>query len=270
MDGVLLQQDVAMLPHFNAERVDYSACDEVRMAFLRLAAQRLLTQSRSSPLLGHAFEAFCDREASWLDDWALFAALREENGHKPWREWPSDIAERESMAMANAMVRLDAEVDEHRALQFLFARQWMRLRAQAHTLGLRLVVEVPRQIPAESADAWACPALLHDEVSPESSDWWVRRLEHHAHRVDALRIHGGPLPAGLLQADYDAPLPILFGDGDSAGVPRVDLRECMMRGAEKDAAPAQGWRFSWDALTSEVEARLAALATTALCHVAAE
>jgi 4-alpha-glucanotransferase len=269
LDGVLLQQDVTMLPHFSADHVDSAACAEVRSAFLRLAAQRLLAQSRSSPLLGHAFESFCDREAGWLDDWALYAALRDEQAQMPWREWPNGLAEREPMAMANAMVRLDSEIDEHRALQFLFARQWLRLRAQAHAVDVRLIVEIPTRVAAESADAWACPSLLTDDGSAEFKSWWAKRLEHHLNRADLLRVRGGPLPVGMeaaLLESYHAPLPLITEETGKHPPNRMELRDMMGSSSPADEASSVNWRFSWDALTSDVEAKLAAFSTTALCH----
>ena len=265
LDGVLLRQDVAMLPHFNNARVDYESCAEVRTAFLRLAAQRLLAQCASSPLLGHAFEAFCDREAEWLDDWALFAALRDEHEGRAWQEWPSDIASRDSVALANAIVRLDTEADEHRALQFLFARQWLRMRAHAHDLGIRLMAELPLGVAEDSADAWACPALLKSADGPEALAWWRARLAHYGRRFDALRVPGGALPAAVLaalQADSDVPLPLLMETADDTCGPSVCLRELMAEVAPSAEAPAWHWRFTWDALTPEVEARLAGIPKT--------
>ena len=160
-DGVLLPADLAMLPAFSDDRVEFGPAIEVRTAFLKLAARRFVTQAASSPLLGHAFDTFCDRESSWLDDWALFAALKQENGMRCWTDWPRAVALREPAAMDEAMVRLSEEIDEHKALQFLFFRQWQRLQGRAHDLGIQLIGDIPIFAAHDSADVWAAPHLFH-------------------------------------------------------------------------------------------------------------
>ena len=160
-DGVLLPADLAMMPGFSEDRVEFGPVIEVRTAFLKLAARRFITQTENSPLLSHAFEAFCDREAAWLDDWALFAALKQENGMRCWTEWPRDIALREPEALAEAIIGLDSEVAEHKALQFLFFRQWQQLRGRAHELGISLIGDIPIFAAHDSADVWAAPHLFH-------------------------------------------------------------------------------------------------------------
>ncbi len=275
IDGVLLPQDLALLPAFNNERVDYGPATEVRAAFLRLAAQRLLAQCESSPLLCHAFEAYCDREASWLDDWALFAALQHEHNDAPWHTWPSDIAARESEAVANAIIRLESEMDEHRALQFLFTRQWHKLRAHAHELGIQLVAEMPLVPAAESADAWAAPQLFSadgrcDWTAHEASDyaWWRGRVGHALRYVDALRLSELPtdataagIPLGdllaALKASAGASLPVCAGSLGHALPPSRALHELLTLRPGHLENPPSTWRFTWEQITPEIEARLA-------------
>ena len=160
-DGVLLPADLAMLPAFSDEKVEFGPAIEVRGAFLKLAARRFVKQTESSPLLKHAFDTFCNREAEWLDDWALFAALKQENGMSCWTDWPTEIASRQPQAIADAIIRLAGEVEEHKALQFLFFRQWHRLRARAHELGIQLIGDIPIFAAHDSADVWAAPHLFH-------------------------------------------------------------------------------------------------------------
>ena len=167
-DGALLPQDLALLPAFPAERVDFASVLEVRAAFLKLAARRFLTQCEASPLLRQALDVYSDREAAWLDDFALFMALKEENGQRAWTEWPKEQALREPAAMAEAMVRLAPEIEEIKVLQFFFNRQWQRLRARAKELGIVLIGDIPIFTAHDSADVWANPGLfeLDDEGRP--------------------------------------------------------------------------------------------------------
>ena len=198
-DGVLLPGDLAMLPAFSDDRVEFGPAIEVRTAFLKLAARRFVTQAESSPLLRHAFDGFCEREAFWLDDWAMFAALKAENHMRCWTEWPQEIASRQPEAMAEAMVRLSVEIEEHKALQFLFFRQWQRLRGRAQELGVSLIGDIPIFAAHDSADVWAAPHLFHldekgnptvvagvppDYFSATGQRWGNPLYKWEAHRAD--------------------------------------------------------------------------------------
>ena len=159
-DGVLLPRDLGMLPTFDADRIDFGPAVEVREAFLNLAARRFIDQTQRSPLLLHAFETFCDVEAEWLHDWALFAALRQAHGRRPWTEWPTELSTREAAALAAVAEDFAIEIAEHKALQFLFFRQWHRLPAYAHEHGVALIADLPESMPKVSSDAWIKPGGL--------------------------------------------------------------------------------------------------------------
>lgn len=160
MDGVLLPQDLVMIPSFPEGNVDFGGIIEVRTAFLKLAARRFIAQCNESPLMRRAFDVFCDREASWLDDFALFVALKEENRHRAWVDWPLEIALRDPAALAEAMVRLEPEVEECKVLQFFFHRQWQKVRMRAKELDIKIIGDIPIFTAHDSADVWAAPHLF--------------------------------------------------------------------------------------------------------------
>ena len=139
-DGVLQPSDLAMLPAFNDERIDAAPVIEVRTAFLRLAARRFLGQANASPLLHHAFERFCEAAVQWLDDHALSAALKTAADLEEW-QGSCDLSTMDADTITRLRDEFSHEIDEQRALQFLFFRQWHRLRASAHDLGIRVLVD---------------------------------------------------------------------------------------------------------------------------------
>ncbi len=220
MDGVLKPSDLAVIPAFPPHKVDFQAAEEVRTAFLKLAAQRFITQCDASPLLQRAFDVFCEREQDWLDDYALFIALKGDNEGRAWNEWPKELAMRQPEAMAEAMVRLESEIEEVKALQFFFNRQWTKLHARAAELGIRLIGDIPIFTAHDSSDVWARPDLFElDEagnpitvagVPPdyfsatgqrwgnplykwsahleEGFSWWKSRLRKTLEMVDIVRI----------------------------------------------------------------------------------
>ncbi|MEN3943173.1 4-alpha-glucanotransferase [Prosthecobacter sp. SYSU 5D2] len=177
-DGVLKPEDLAMIPAFPDHKVNFIATEEVRSAFLKLACQRFLAQCGASPLLKHAFEAFCEREADWLEDYAMFIAIKGENGGRPWNEWPRELAMRNPEAIAGAMVRLEESIEEVKAQQFFFFRQWQKLHARAQELGISLIGDIPIFTAHDSADVWARPDLFE------------------------LDEHGGPVTVAGVPPDY--------------------------------------------------------------------
>lgn len=160
-DGMLTPEDLDLLPEFPDGHVAFGPVIEVRMAFLKLAARRFFTQCDSSPLLHQAFEVFCVHESGWLDDWAMFEALKEVHQQKPWTEWARDVALREPISMAGVMSSLEAEIADAKALQFMFHRQWNKLRLRAKELGIRIVGDIPIFAAHDSADVWANRELFH-------------------------------------------------------------------------------------------------------------
>lgn len=161
MDGIVTPGDLQMLPEFPDERVDFGSVIEIRMAFLEEAARKFVKQCEASPLLHRAFEAFCEREQSWLDDFALFIALKKEHHDQPWTAWPRELALREEGAIAEAISGLEAEIEVVKALQFLFDRQWNKLRVKAREFGIRIIGDIPIFTAHDSADVWANQELFH-------------------------------------------------------------------------------------------------------------
>ena len=197
-----------------ADDIDYSRLYAERGRLLRLA------YSRSD--IGHneAFTAFCEKNKWWLDDFALFMAVKGRFEGKPWIEWAEDIRLRWQPAMDYYRRELYFEVEYHKYLQFKFDQQWRRLKAYANSKGIRIIGDIPIYVALDSADAWANPGLFQldkdniptavagvppDGFSPtgqlwgnplynwsamkaDGFGWWIRRVEGAATRVDALRL----------------------------------------------------------------------------------
>lgn len=255
-DGVLLPRDLAMLPSFEADHIDFGPAVEVREAFLNLAARRLIDQTQVSPLLQHAFDKFCEVEASWLNDWALFAALRHAYDRRPWIDWPFPLATRDPQAVAEATNQFAAEIAEHQALQFLFFRQWHRLRACAHEHRIALIADLPETMPKVSADHWLNPGGLDLET----------RVRAAARLVDQVHVPGlkrdEPSTSDLpLMSDH---LETVAHQGWS-GIEQVwaspaPLAVCSLPCVlDDEAADVAAWRFDWDDLSPEKQLRMRTL-----------
>ena len=98
--------------------------------------------------------------ATWLADWTLFAALRERNAARPWTEWDPALARREAGALSAARADLEEEIAFHAYAQFLFFRQWQRVKAAANARGISIFGDLPIYVARDSADVWAHPRLF--------------------------------------------------------------------------------------------------------------
>lgn len=115
------------------------------------------------------FDRFCEQNQSWLDDYALFAALKDAHGGEAiWTRWEPDIARREPGAMARWSERLAEEVRCRKYWQFLFFQQWNELKRYCHERGIRIMGDMPIYVAHDSADVWANPELfcLDDAGNP--------------------------------------------------------------------------------------------------------
>lgn len=147
--------DLGRLP---ADRVEYERVIPLKAALLARCYESF--RAGATPALGTPFEEFCGREASWLDDFALFMALKEVQGGGSWQDWPAPLRLREPAALAEARHTLADATDRHRFGQFLFRRQYAELRHHAHAVGVQLLGDVPIFVAGDSADVWANPELF--------------------------------------------------------------------------------------------------------------
>ena len=212
-DGLLTQDEFSEIdwggdPH----SVDYGKLYINRPAVLRAACSRFEKDDE--------YAEFCAENAFWLDDYALFMALKHSFGGKPWYQWPLGLKTRNEQAVDGAKSLLADETEYHKTVQFLFFRQWKRLKGYAAENGIKIIGDLPIYVAHDSADVWGSPGQfeLDDDFNPTrvagvppdgfSSEgqlwgnpvfdweymrkdgyrWWIRRLEHSLTLFDRLRI----------------------------------------------------------------------------------
>jgi 4-alpha-glucanotransferase len=107
---------------------------------------------------------FRAREASWLEDWALFAVIKEAHGGLPWTEWLAPLARRDPPALEAARARHAEDLEAEVFTQWCFSRQWEALRARCRAQGVTLVGDVPIYVAHDSVEVWVRPDLF--ELSP--------------------------------------------------------------------------------------------------------
>ncbi len=156
--GDLNPADLETLPSFNPASVDFGLVIRFKTNLLDRAFSRF--QQSGSSVRQQAFRSFCRDEAHWLDDFALFMALKEAHELRPWREWGPELARRQPEALALAREHLADKIERAKYQQWQFFQQWLALKRYANEHGLAIIGDLPLYVSEDSADVWANPQLF--------------------------------------------------------------------------------------------------------------
>ncbi len=211
-EGLLLKRELDSVSWGDdPNRVDFGCLYRERPRILKLARDRFQPDA--------AYQAFLVENASWLEDYCLFMALKTHFDGLVWTQWPEKLKFRDPDALTQMRRELDDEISLHRFTQFYFDKQWKALRRYAKDLGIRIIGDVPIYVPLDSADVWTSPEQfqLDDRLRPvrvagcppdafaadgqlwgnplydwrtmadSGYSWWIRRLEAAAKMYDVIR-----------------------------------------------------------------------------------
>lgn len=216
-DG-LVSQELWMNLHFPDDRVDYDRVTPFKAKLLRTAWDAF--RGGKGGHLKYDFEKYCVTEASWLNDYSLFMAIREAMGGANLISWPTDLLWRKPVALTEMEKSLGTEILMHKFGQFLFDRQWSALKKFAADRKVKIIGDAPIFVALDSSDVWANPDsfLLDGDRRPKvvagvppdyfSADgqhwgnpiydwkrmeetgfvWWVARVRRQLQQVDLLRL----------------------------------------------------------------------------------
>ena len=166
------------------------------------------------------FADFCAQNGYWLDDFALFSAIKEANGFVSWDQWPERLRKKDARTLADFVRVAGDRIGRHKFAQFLFRRQWQALRDYAHGRNVKIIGDIPIFVAWDSADTWAHPELflldknerpsfvagvppdyftatgqlwgnpLYDWRANEEEGyaWWISRIKTSLDMADILRI----------------------------------------------------------------------------------
>lgn len=211
-DGLLTAEECSAADCGSPRAVDYAALFERRFVLLRKAFARFADRA--------ALAAFREKNASWLEDYALYTAVKTSCGQRSWLEWPEELRLRLPEALAEASRKLADEIDFCVFQQYEFSRQWEALKAYAGKAGISIIGDIPIYVAMDSADAWADSGILQldadkrpvevsgcppdgfsadgqlwgnplydwDALAASRYDWWLRRLEASFRMYDIVRI----------------------------------------------------------------------------------
>jgi len=215
--GLLDEKKVAALPDGDSP-VDYDKVRAYKLPLLRQAADTFHKQATAE--LRASFDQFCNQNAWWLEDYALFSALREKFQSDAWHSWPAELVRRDPTALKKIRSKLARELDRERFLQFAFYQQWCALRSYCTERSIRIVGDLAIFVSYDSADVWTHPEIfqLCEDLLPEvvsgvppdafsetgqrwgnplydweklkatGYDWWIKRLRWAVETCDIVRL----------------------------------------------------------------------------------
>ena len=136
------------------DRVDFAILARKRLPVLRKAAWRLLDHKPED------YDQFLKDNRDWLDDYALFMAIKNANEDKAWMDWPEEYKVYDKKKAAKWQEQFKNEIDVYQAIQYLFFRQWHELKRYANMHGIEILGDIPIYVAMDSVDAWSNPELF--------------------------------------------------------------------------------------------------------------
>lgn len=216
--GWLASELLDSRPEFAVDRVDFGKAIAWKFGCLDAAWEGF--KIKADPQDQKGFAQWQAQQESWLVDFCLYLALKEENAGQPWNQWAADLRDRNPQALKEATERNQDRLQAHAFRQWLFFAQWARLKEYAHERGVGFLGDIPIFVAHDSSDVWARPDLflldekgqprcvagvppdyfsktgqlwgnpLYDwaQLKEENYQWWVDRVRSTLDQVDLVRI----------------------------------------------------------------------------------
>ncbi len=153
--GLLLKEELQDCPRFAESRVEYPKVVSYKTKLLNAACERFKNSKSQSD-----YERFCIENAAWLDDFALFVALRQHFGRILWCDWPAKLRDRKKDALKLARDSFPETIGREKFLQYMFFRQLTSLKSYSKQLGIKLIGDIPIYVAYDSADVWSNPEIF--------------------------------------------------------------------------------------------------------------
>ncbi len=157
--GWISENDVSYLNQLPADRVNFGEVTSAKQRLLDQVYYQWLEHAKEHDR--ERFVTFREKQSHWLDDFALFMAIKEYNDMRCWNEWPVELRDRHPEALDNAREELKDRIERHTWRQYIFFCQWSRVKKHANELGVKIMGDMPIFVAYDSADSWANRDLFH-------------------------------------------------------------------------------------------------------------
>lgn len=217
-EGILSEDNLVLDEPFDDHSVDYGRVIRTKPALLKKAHENFVTSA--TPEQKQKYEEFCDKEHDWLEDYALFMALKEHHNGSVWNTWEKKLATKDPDTLISWKTELADRISYQKFIQYLFFTQWFALKAYANSKNIQIIGDIPIFVAYDSADAWSHRALFFfddqgnptfvagvppDYFSPTGQlwgnplyrwdvmqkreyKWWIARLAQTLELVDIVRL----------------------------------------------------------------------------------
>lgn len=156
--GLLAESELAACRLPQTDQVPFHEVARVKRSAISTARERFEDHASASD--AERFQTYCADNAAWLDDYALFAAIKAGHGDRPWIEWPTELRERDPHATQTAQQALRSPILDCKFGQYILSSQWNLLKTYCNERGVQVVGDVPIYVAHDSADVWSHPHLF--------------------------------------------------------------------------------------------------------------
>ncbi len=216
-EGFLKDDDLKNIPDFNPNKIDFGELIRYKHGLLKKSFEHFKNDSNGKE---KPFEEFCIKNNEWLEDYALFMALKEHNNGAVWSKWDKDLVVRKETAVKKWKEKLSDSVLYQKYIQFQFFHQWKNLKDYANKKGIRIIGDIPIFIAYDSSDLWSNkeiftvdkegnltfiagvppdyfsatgqlwgnPLYKWNEMEKDDFLWWRKRISALLEMVDIIRI----------------------------------------------------------------------------------
>lgn len=214
-EGLIFETDIPAPPPFLPDRIDYYGAAAYKSAILERAFHQFTKSA-----VPDDYEGFCEMHSGWLNDFALFTALKRELKGLVWSRWPEALRDRDPDALKAAAKRLNERMEKEKFLQYLTFKQWFLLKSYCNEKGIQMIGDLPIYVSYDSADVWVNPHIFKldkdkvptavsgvppdyfsetgqlwnnpvyrwDVLKETGYGWWIERMGHTLNAFDRVRI----------------------------------------------------------------------------------
>lgn len=216
-EGLLTEKDVLSFQVKESDKIDFKKIEENKYAILEIAYRNYNEKDSS---LHKEFADYCDKEAYWLNEFALFSVLQQENNNKPWYEWEEPLKQHDKHTLEQFSDKNQAAITKIKWQQYVFAKQLQELKTYCNGLNIQLLGDMPIYVAYNSVDVWSnkdifsldekgkqlfvagtppddfneegqlwgMPVFKWDVLKSRNYDWWITRLKRNLEFFDFLRL----------------------------------------------------------------------------------
>jgi 4-alpha-glucanotransferase len=216
--ALLTSSDLEKQINISPTTVDFGTVIPYKFRLLEEAFDNFTKKKQHT--LYDEFQAFCNENVYWLDEYALFMSIKIKHNLEPWITWKKGLRFHQKSSISSWIKKFSNEIEFQKFIQFIFFKQWIKLKTYANHKKIRIIGDIPIFVAYDSADVWSNPELYYldeqkellfvagvppdyfsetgqrwgnplyrwDRMKDENYDWWIRRIRHNFRIVDILRI----------------------------------------------------------------------------------